>query len=141
MTVTKPKPPDGYQTWLAYAVETMNVRSTQLEYLFMDEDPPSRESIQNAVRQELARLVAAAAESLNASEEEVDELLKRPPQATAIRLSATEMRALSSFEHATANCPGAVCLTGVPTGIGTGLKLACTENCRAPIDITDYTSW
>lgn len=32
----RPEPPDGYATWLDYAVETMDARSQEIEGLFFD---------------------------------------------------------------------------------------------------------
>jgi len=51
----RPEPPDGYATWLDYAVETMDTRSQEIERLFLDK-PVSRESMREAVRTELEAL-------------------------------------------------------------------------------------
>jgi hypothetical protein len=52
-----PPPPDGYATWLDYAVDTMDTRQPQLERLLQEgATPHSRESMRQAVQAELAQL-------------------------------------------------------------------------------------
>lgn len=52
-----PPPPDGYATWLDYAVDTMDTRMPQLEQTMQDGAPDhSRESMRQAVQAELATL-------------------------------------------------------------------------------------
>jgi hypothetical protein len=52
-----PPPPDGYATWLDYAVDTMDTRSPQLDQMLQENAPEhSRESMRQAVQAELAQL-------------------------------------------------------------------------------------
>jgi hypothetical protein len=52
-----PPPPDGYATWLDYAVDTMDTRSPQLDQMLQENAPEhSRESMRRAVQAELASL-------------------------------------------------------------------------------------
>jgi hypothetical protein len=52
-----PPPPDGYATWLDYAVDTMDTRLPQLEQTMQEGAPEhSRESMRQAVQAELATL-------------------------------------------------------------------------------------
>lgn len=54
-------PPDGYASWLDYAVETLDTRSVQLLTMFDDEKPQvGREAMRAAARQELFALKQAA---------------------------------------------------------------------------------
>jgi antitoxin CcdA len=55
-----PRPPEGFDSWLSYAVATMDVRSAQQEYLFSGEEPPSREAMREALELEIAAMVAVA---------------------------------------------------------------------------------
>jgi hypothetical protein len=57
-----PPPPDGYATWLDFAVDTMDVRSEEIERLFQDR-PASRQSMRDAANTELAALRRRAGES------------------------------------------------------------------------------
>ena len=45
-------PPQGYASWLAYAIATMDVRSVQLETMFEDsaEPPPTGDEIRAAAQ-------------------------------------------------------------------------------------------
>lgn len=53
-----PDPPDGYASWLAYAVETMDTRSAEVERLFDDAEPAvTREQMREAVQLEYASLL------------------------------------------------------------------------------------
>lgn len=62
---SKPKPPEGFKTWLDYAIATMDVRSVQNELLFVDDrlGAFSRDDIRKAARDELDALRAAARRS------------------------------------------------------------------------------
>jgi hypothetical protein len=52
-----PTPPQGYASWLDYAVQTMDTRSPCLDQLFVQEGPEvSREAMLEAVAQELTVL-------------------------------------------------------------------------------------
>lgn len=52
-----PPPPDGYSTWLDYAVDTMDTRMPQLERLMQEVAPEhSRESMRQAAQAELSQL-------------------------------------------------------------------------------------
>lgn len=51
-------PPDGYQSWLDYAVDTFDTRTYRLRRMFDAEDPPSSEEIFDAARAELDELRA-----------------------------------------------------------------------------------
>ena len=54
---TAPPPPDGYATWLDYAVATMDTRMPQLEQIMQDGATEySREAMRLAVQAELASL-------------------------------------------------------------------------------------
>jgi hypothetical protein len=46
-------PPKGYQSWLHYAVETIDTRSLEIEHLFDDGESPTREEMRAAVQNEL----------------------------------------------------------------------------------------
>jgi hypothetical protein len=54
--------PEGYPTWLDYAIATFDVRSVQLAGMFDDDDdgaaPPTYEAIRQAARDELNTLRA-----------------------------------------------------------------------------------
>lgn len=54
-------PPDGYASWLDYAVDTMDTRAEEIDRLFTDK-PISRQSMRDAVRAELAALRRKAGE-------------------------------------------------------------------------------
>ena len=54
---TAPPPPEGYATWLDYAVATMDTRMPQLEQIMQDgATEHSREAMRQAVQAELACL-------------------------------------------------------------------------------------
>ena len=53
--VDRPAPPDGYASWLDYAVDTMDTRSEEIGRLML-ERPSSRESMRDAARAELLSL-------------------------------------------------------------------------------------
>ena len=57
-----PAPPDGYASWLDFAVDTMDTRAEELDRLFADA-PISRQSMRDAVRAELFALRREAGES------------------------------------------------------------------------------
>jgi len=55
----RPAPPEGYATWLDYAVDCVDTRSVELESLFENgpaEGAPTREAIRLAVKAELDEL-------------------------------------------------------------------------------------
>jgi hypothetical protein len=52
----KPIPPQGFASWLDYAVATMDARSVHLEHLFAGGDAPSQDEIRAAARDELDEL-------------------------------------------------------------------------------------
>ncbi len=56
--MTKPPPPDGFTSWLAYAVATMDTRTLNLESLAGDGPEVSREEFQAAADAELAEVEA-----------------------------------------------------------------------------------
>jgi len=56
-----PPPPDGYGSWLDYAVATMDVRSLELAALFSDgPSPHTRDAFREAAMAELSALRRAA---------------------------------------------------------------------------------
>lgn len=57
----RPAPPDGYTSWLDFAVDSMDSRSEEIERLFLDK-PASRESMRDAVRAEYLALRRKAGE-------------------------------------------------------------------------------
>lgn len=57
----RPAPPDGYKSWLDFAVDSMDTRSEEIERLFLD-TPASRESMRDAVRAEYLALRRKAGE-------------------------------------------------------------------------------
>lgn len=57
----KPTPPEGYASWLDFAVDTMDTRAEEQERLWAD-TPVSRQAMRNAVRAELAALRRKAGE-------------------------------------------------------------------------------
>jgi len=58
-----PAPPQGYSSWLDYAVESMDTRTAFLELCVTDgESAPSRESMKAAVQHELQELRKRAGE-------------------------------------------------------------------------------
>ena len=63
-SVSNPAPPEGFATWLDFAVETFDTRAPWLESTFTDDQdaaPLDREAIREAApRAELRRLRAAA---------------------------------------------------------------------------------
>lgn len=54
-------PPEGYPSWLDFAVETFDTRGPSLERMFVDDVPPDRDAMRQAARAELQQLRAAAA--------------------------------------------------------------------------------
>lgn len=62
MTTPKiPPPPAGHASWLDYAVDTMDTRSIEIEYLFKnDSAAPTREAMRESARAELEALRRAA---------------------------------------------------------------------------------
>lgn len=63
-------PPTGHASWLDYAVNTMETRSLEIEYLFEDTaTAPTREAMRDSARAELNTLRRAAS---TASPEQVD---------------------------------------------------------------------
>lgn len=56
-----PAPPEGYASWLDFAVDTMDTRAEEIDRLFADK-PISRQSMRDAVRAELAALRRKAGE-------------------------------------------------------------------------------
>lgn len=56
-----PAPPDGYASWLDYAIATMDTRSAEIESLLLD-NPVSRAAMREAVRAELVALRRKAGE-------------------------------------------------------------------------------
>jgi hypothetical protein len=62
--MTKPAvlPPEGYVSWLDYAVATFDTRQLWVEGMLRDDpQPPEREDMREAAREELRQLRAAAA--------------------------------------------------------------------------------
>lgn len=50
-------PPEGFQSWLDYAVETFNTRQEEVNRALAGEpDPPWREEMRDAAREELRQL-------------------------------------------------------------------------------------
>jgi hypothetical protein len=132
-----PKPPEGFCTWLDYAVSTADLRSAQHAFLFSDQKMPSRESMREALGRELAELLSAAS-NFSASEQTLDNARKLPT--ASICLNVQELEALSKFRHE-ATCTGDARLLASLTEIGTALRVTCSKNCRSPMDITDYSTW
>lgn len=56
-----PTPPEGYTSWLDFAVDTMDTRTEEQERLWAD-TPVSRQAMRDAVRAELAALRRKAGE-------------------------------------------------------------------------------
>ena len=60
----RPPPPEGYASWLDYAVSTMDSRSVELRYLLADDEQKwTRYDMEVAVREELAELRKLASSS------------------------------------------------------------------------------
>ena len=55
-----PPPPQGFASWLDYAVATCDLRRVELEYLFREGGGPSREAMRQALEAELRALRQAA---------------------------------------------------------------------------------
>ncbi|CAL62355.1 Hypothetical protein HEAR2220 [Herminiimonas arsenicoxydans] len=55
------RPPEGYTSWLDYAVDTLDTRTLEIYKLF-DDAPPGRDQILAAARRELDDLRAKAGE-------------------------------------------------------------------------------
>lgn len=53
-------PPRGYESWLDYAVETLDLRKVELDYMFEDGPTPKREEMRLAAQKELQELRATA---------------------------------------------------------------------------------
>ena len=51
-----PTPPDDFQSWLDYAVATMDARGAYLDRIFSEEDIPSQDDIRAAAQKELDHL-------------------------------------------------------------------------------------
>ena len=49
-------PPEGYDSWLNYAVATMDARGASLEALFDKGESPGPDDLRNAAREELEAL-------------------------------------------------------------------------------------
>jgi hypothetical protein len=49
-------PPEGYGSWLDYAVQTMDTRTVEINQLFSDEISPTRQEMQEAAQVELQEL-------------------------------------------------------------------------------------
>ena len=78
MTDTTPKPPEGYATWLDYAVEAMPTRQLHLEQMFKDLDSDNepitmRDDFRNAAVAELQALRDRAAKAVDEEEIRRDE--------------------------------------------------------------------
>jgi len=56
-----PTPPEGYASWLDFAVDTMDTRAEEQERIWADA-PVSRQAMRDAVRAELAALRRKAGE-------------------------------------------------------------------------------
>lgn len=52
----EPPPPKGHNTWLDFAVATIDYRAAALQYLFDEEATWSKDDIEQAVRTELSEL-------------------------------------------------------------------------------------
>jgi hypothetical protein len=57
MARMEPKPPEGYASWLDFAVETFDTRGPWLDLAF-DGTAPDRDAMREAARAELQRLRA-----------------------------------------------------------------------------------
>ena len=53
---TEPKPPEGYDTWLDYAVTYLDTRTLEAEWAVNDKPKCSRMGFVDAARAELAKL-------------------------------------------------------------------------------------
>lgn len=49
-------PPQGYANWLDFAVETFDTRGLWAQALLDDGDPPDRDAMREAAREELRQL-------------------------------------------------------------------------------------
>jgi len=135
-----PIPPDGFRSWLDYAVANFDLRSAQQTYLFNEEEAPSRESIRAALQREVAELIPAVVSNSGKSEQMQAGSDDSKPQSVSIKLNRKEQRALAKFTHE-ATCQGEIQLCATPTGIGTALRLTCSNDCRPHMNITDYANW
>ncbi len=134
------RPPDGFRSWLAYAVANFDLRSAQQTYLFNEEEAPSRDSIHAALQRELADLNPAVVSNPGANDQMQPGSNENKPQSVSVSLNGRELMSLAAFAHE-ATCQGDMQLYSTPTGIGTTLRLTCSHNCRPGMDITDYSVW
>ena len=51
-----PTPPNELQTWLDYAIATMDARGAYLDRMFDEDDTPTQEKIRAAAQEELDHL-------------------------------------------------------------------------------------
>lgn len=54
--VSKPTPPTDFQSWLDYAIATMDARGAYLDRIFDKDDVPSQDEIRDAAREEFNHL-------------------------------------------------------------------------------------
>jgi hypothetical protein len=59
-----PPPPEGYSSWLDFAVETFDTRGPAVERMVVDVDFPDRDAMRGAARSELRAVRLAADRSL-----------------------------------------------------------------------------
>lgn len=66
---TVPRPPEGYASWLDFAVETFDTRTVWLEAVFSEDAAvPDRDAIREAARTELRTLRDCGGRSLRTGE-------------------------------------------------------------------------
>jgi hypothetical protein len=135
-----PMPPDGFRSWLDYAVANFDVRSAQQTYLLNKEEAPSRDSIRAALQREVAELIPAVVSNSRANEQMQAGSEGSKPKSLSLSLNGQELMALAKFAHE-ATCQGDFQLCATPTGLGTTLRVTCSKNCRPDLDITDYSVW
>jgi hypothetical protein len=135
-----PAPPDGFSSWLEYAVANFDVRSAQQNYLFKEGEAPSRDAIHAALHREVVELMASQASHSPVNDQVRAGSDGSEPTALSLSLTGQEMQALANFTHET-HCDGDIQLNATPTGIGTALRVSCLKKCRPVMDITDYSVW
>lgn len=59
--MSTPTPPTDFQSWLAYAIATMDARWAHLNRIFSEDDIPSQDDIRAAAQEELDHLKQKAA--------------------------------------------------------------------------------
>jgi hypothetical protein len=89
---------------------------------------------------ELAELIPAVVSNSRANEQMQAGSDESKSQSVLLSLNRKELEALAKFTHE-ATCQGEIQLRATPTGIGTTLRVTCSQNCGPDMDITDYFVW